>query len=499
MGFLIGRVAAVGITAAVLLYTVPPLIRTQSWTMLGILAAVTAAVSYLYLTKRHVPAKYLVPGTIFLLTFQVIPVLYTFTVAFTNYGDGHRGSKQEAVGAIERESLVEIPGAPDYALTVAARGGEVVFLLVDRETKAVQVGTAEGLSPVDDAEVSLTGKVLGAPGYEILPAGERDGEVQALAVPTARGAIKSSGLSRAIEFHANRKYDPACDCISDSGTGQRWTADDEVGYFVAADGTNLIQGWKVNVGLANFTRVVSDPTISGHFLGVLIWNFAFALGSVALSFALGMVCALALHHPRMRGTRIYRVLLILPYAMPSFAMLLVWRDMFNTDFGLINRMLGTDIDWMGSPTGARLSLLLVNLWLGFPYMFLVTTGALQAIPRELTEASSIDGASAWQGFRRVTLPLLLVALSPLLIASFAYNFNNFNAVRFITNGGPYPVDNNLVGKTDLLITYTYRLAFEGGSGQFGFASAISVFIFAIVATISAIAFRRTRAQEEVYS
>src|SRR5918992_3652697 len=132
MGFLIGRIAAVGITAAVLLYTVPPLIRTESWTMLGILAAVAAAVAYLYLTKRHVPAKYLVPGTIFLLAFQVIPVLYTFTVAFTNYGDGHRGSKQEAVAAIERESLVEIPGAPDYALTVATRAGDVVFLLVDR-------------------------------------------------------------------------------------------------------------------------------------------------------------------------------------------------------------------------------------------------------------------------------------------------------------------------------------------------------------------------------
>ncbi len=499
MGFLIGRVAAVGITAAVLLYTVPPLIRTQSWTMLGILFAVTAAVGYLYLTKRHVPAKYLVPGTIFLLAFQIIPVLYTFTVAFTNYGDGHRGSKQEAIAAIERESLVEIPGAPDYALTVATRAGEVVFLLVDRDTKAVQVGTPEGLSTVDGAQVSLTGKVLSAPGYDILPAGERDADVQALAVPTPRGAIKSSGLSRAIEFQANRRYDAGCDCISDVGSGERWAADEEAGYFVSASGAYLIQGWKVNVGLANFTRVVSDPNISRHFAGVLIWNFGFALGSVALTFALGMVCALALHHPRMRGTKVYRILLILPYAMPSFAMLLVWRDMFNTDFGLINRMLGTHIDWMGSPTGARMALLLVNLWLGFPYMFLVTTGALQAIPSELTEASSIDGASPWQGFRRVTLPLLLVALSPLLIASFAYNFNNFNAVRFVSNGGPYPVDNNLVGKTDLLITYTYRLAFEGGSGQFGFASALSVFIFAIVATISAIAFRRTRKQEEVYS
>jgi len=499
-GFVITRVLVLGVAAAALLYAVPPLVKTGAWVALAVLALATAGLTYLYLTKRHVPAKYLVPGTVFLLVFQIFPVLYTFTVAFTNFGDGHRGSKVDAARAIERESLVEIPGAPDYALTVATdSSGKVVFLLVDRETKRVQVGTEEGLSDLDGAEISLTGKVIEAKGYEPIPAGERDAEVQALAVPTNRGAIKSSGLSRAIEFEANRKYDLACDCITDKVSGERWVADETKGYFVNAKGDNLIQGWRVNVGFANFTRVVTDPNISGHFATVFVWNFAFAALSVLLTFALGMLVALTLHGGRLRGTPIYRILLVLPYAMPAFAMLLVWRDMFNADFGLLNRLLGTHINWLGSPTGARFGLLLVNLWLGFPYMFLVTTGALQAIPRELGEASRIDGATAWQNFRRVTLPLLLVPLSPLLIASFAFNFNNFNIVRFVTNGGPYPVDNNLVGKTDLLITYTYRLAFEGGSGQFGFAAALSTFIFAIVATISAIAFRRTRAQEEIFS
>ncbi|GIH10838.1 sugar ABC transporter permease [Rhizocola hellebori] len=497
MSFLVSRIATLAITAAILFYAVPPLIGAQAWVALAILAAAAGGVAYLYLTPKHIAAKYLVPGTIFLIIFQVLPILYTFTVAFTNLGDGHRGSKQEAIAAIERESLVEIPDAPDYALTVALADDKVVFLLVDQDTKAVQVGTVEGLSKLDGAEVGVTGKVLSAPGYEIIQASERDADVQALVVPTPRGAIKSSGLSRAIELEAKRKYDAQCDCVVEGG--KSWNADDARGYFVDSDGNNLIQGWKVNVGWANFTRTFSDPNISGHFLGVLIWNLVFALSSVALTFALGMAVALALHSPRMRGTRIYRTILILPYAMPSFAMLLVWRDMFNRDFGLLNRVLGTDLDWLGTPTGARLGLLMVNLWLGFPYMFLVATGALQAIPRELTEASGMDGASPWQSFRRVTLPLLLIALTPLLIASFAFNFNNFNLVRFVTNGGPYAVDNSLVGKTDLLITYTYRLAFEGGQGQLGFAAAISTFIFAIVATISTIAFRRTRAQEEVYS
>src|SRR5690606_3649548 len=278
-----------------------------------------------------------------------------------------------------------------------------------------------------------------------------------------------------------------------------WRADESRGYFVNAAGDRLAQGWQVNVGFDNFARVLTNPTISGYFLGVFAWNSVFALASVAGTFALGMAVALALHHPRMRGTKVYRIALILPYAMPSFAMLLVWRDMFNRDFGLINQMLGLDVDWLGGVTTARLAVVLVNLWLGFPYMFLVTTGALQAIPRELTEAAAIDGATPWKAFRQVTLPLLLVALTPLLISSFAFNFNNFNAIQLTTEGGPFPAENPQVGATDLLITYTFRLAFGTGGAQFGFAAAISVFIFAIVAIISAVAFRRTRKQEEVYA
>ncbi|MFD0595712.1 ABC transporter permease subunit [Catellatospora coxensis] len=118
----------------------------------------------------------------------------------------------------------------------------------------------------------------------------------------------------------------------------------------------------------------------------------------------------------------------------------------------------------------------------------------------LTDAARIDGASAWAGFRRVTLPLVLVALTPLLISSFGFNFNNFNNIKLVTNGGPYAVDNATVGATDLLISYTYRVAgFDSGVADFGFAAAISVFIFAIVATVSTVAFWRSRAQEEVYS
>jgi arabinogalactan oligomer/maltooligosaccharide transport system permease protein len=178
-------------------------------------------------------------------------------------------------------------------------------------------------------------------------------------------------------------------------------------------------------------------------------------------------------------------------------MLLLWRDMFNTDFGLINRMFNSQGNWFGKPVTAMIAVLLVQLWMGCPYMFLVCTGALQSIPGDLKEAASVDGARPFYAFRTIVFPLLLVALAPLLIASFAFNFNNFNAIFMVSEGGPFPPDNSQIGATDLPITYTYRLAFGAQGAQYGFAAAVSVFIFLIVAVFSIIGFRRTRALEEV--
>ncbi|MEV4541618.1 ABC transporter permease subunit [Micromonospora echinaurantiaca] len=505
---LLVKVVLLGLVAGIAIWAAFPLIEAEKWAGLALLAVTTAGLFYLYLTRRHVPAKYLVPGTLFLIAFQVFPVLYTASTAFTNFGDGHRGSKDDAIVAIQTASVKQVPGSTEYALSIATTGdpatGPLVFLVTDPATEVVSVGDAEGLRRLDPADVTVapSGKVTAADGYTVLnfgQAGARSQEITDLIVPTAGGAIRSTGLTRAYEGKAMRAYDAGCDCVRDAESGRTWTADESSGAFVAADGERLAQGWKVNVGIDNFARVLTEPAISGPFFGTLVWNFAFAIGSTGLTFLLGMGIALALHSHRMRGTNLYRVLLILPYAMPSFAMLLVWRDMFNTDFGLINNLFGLGVDWFGQDWSARAAVLLVQLWLGYPYMFLVTTGALQAIPRELTEATSVDGASPWQSFRAVVLPLLLVALSPLLIASFAYNFNNINAIWLTTEGGPFPADNPTNGATDLLITYTYRLAFGAQGAEFGMAAAVSIFIFAIVATVSAISFRRTRKQEEVYS
>lgn len=146
------------------------------------------------------------------------------------------------------------------------------------------------------------------------------------------------------------------------------------------------------------------------------------------------------------------------------------------------------------------SVLLVNLWLGFPYMFLINSGALTSIPEELLEAARVDGASAWKSFRMVTLPLLLVSTAPLLIGSFAFNFNNFALIYLLTDGGPplqgYDVP---VGATDILISFTFDIAAGAGRGnQYSLASAIVVLIFVVLATTSALSFRLTKKLEDVY-
>jgi arabinogalactan oligomer / maltooligosaccharide transport system permease protein len=503
---MIVKIALLGLVLAIAIFGAFPLVEQQQWLGLALLVLVTAVIFWVYLSPSRIPAKYLIPGTLFLLVFQVFPVLYTMSTAFTNFGDAHRGSKEDAIQAIEGASIQKVEGSTDYRLTVATKGdpitGDIVFLLTDPDTKQTQVGTSDGLEPLPAGGVELSplGNVTEAPGYTVLTigaAGAREEDLANFSVPTQKGAIVAAGLTRAFEGAPQRAYDQACDCIKDAETGQTWTADETNGLFVDAKGENLAQGWKVNVGLRNFADVVTDPLIAKYFFRTLVWNLAFAALTVAGTFSLGLLVAIVLNHERLKGQRIYRSLLILPYAMPAFAMLLLWRDMFNTDFGLINRMFGTEINWFGKPVTAMIAVLLVQLWMGYPYMFLVATGALQSIPGDLKEAASVDGAKPVYAFRTIVFPLLLVALAPLMIASFAFNFNNFNAIYMVSEGGPFPPDNPQLGATDLLITYTYRLAFGAQGAQYGFAAAVSIFIFLIVAVISIIGFRRSRALEEV--
>jgi arabinogalactan oligomer/maltooligosaccharide transport system permease protein len=177
--------------------------------------------------------------------------------------------------------------------------------------------------------------------------------------------------------------------------------------------------------------------------------------------------------------------------------ILVWAGMFNTEFGAINALLGQQIAWFLDPNFARAAVILVNLWLGFPYFYLVSSGSLQAIPSDYSEAAAIDGASPRQIFWQITLPLLLKILTPLLIASFAFNFNNFNLIYLLTGGGPRAaLDGEIAGATDILISYTYQIAFGSNVQDLGLASAISVVIFLIVAAISLYGVRKSKVLDE---
>jgi arabinogalactan oligomer/maltooligosaccharide transport system permease protein len=494
-----------GIVAALAVFAIPGLIDQHEWIGVGIVVAAAALLVVIYASPRRVPLKYLVPGTLLLVAFQLYPVIYTVSSAFTNYGDGHLLTKSQAISAIEKDSVQEVPGTQRYELSVATTGDPasapfVYFLTAPDGT--VYQGTSKGLTEVPASEVSkaLDGKVIAAPGWHILNAVQvnaRSAELDKFLVPTDNGYVKNIGVSSAYVGRAMATYDPRTDQLTDRRTHLTYIP--KGGYFVAADGSGkrFDTGWKINVGFANFRTVLGNPDIRGPFLRILAWTIGFALLSMLSTFIVGLLLAIALDHPRLRGQRLYRSLLLLPYALPAFISLLLWQSMYNRDFGLINNLLHLKIDWLGGTWTARLAILIANLWLGFPYMFLVCTGVLQSIPKDLQEAASIDGANAFTRFRAVTLPLLMVSVAPLLIASFAFNFNNYNAIKLLTDGGPFPSNNSTAGETDILISYTFRLAFGGQGAAYGMAATISIAIFALIAVISFVSFRKTRALEEV--
>lgn len=504
---LLVKIVGLGTVVGIAVALTPSLVLQQRWFFLVAIWAIAGVLVATYATGRGLPAKYLVPGAMLLTLLVVFPIIMTGQLSLTNFGDGTRTTKEQTIANIIGSSVVQTPDAPRYNLTVGTEGsvmtGPFVFLLVNPNTGEVFVGNEEGLEPVDPGDVTVTdGFVTEASGYTLLtPTEVNDAEgLGEFAVPTDRGAIRQLGIRQAFEGRASLRYDEETDTITDVETGVEYTVQrqGDRDYFADAEGNRVSrQSWQAYVGLDNYQRIFTDERISRDFVRIFIWTLAFATLSVATTFALGLGLAIALNEPRMRGQKIYRAILILPYAIPGFISLLIWSNFFNRDFGLINDFTGLNVNWFGDATAAKVAVLLTNLWMGFPYMFLVSTGALQALPGDLKEAASIDGASGWIGFRKITFPLLLVAVAPLLVASFAFNFNNFNAIALLTEGGPFDPANPTAGGTDILISYTIRLAFGAGGAEIGFASAVSVVLFVITGVLAAVQFRATRSLEEV--
>lgn len=482
--------------------------NTEAWGVFSAMAAMLVAANWVYFTKRRtLPLKYILPGLLFLLAFQVYVMAYTGYVAFTNYGDGHNLTKEQAIASLMAQNERQVEGSSTYPLAVVADGDDLGLAIVDAQGQVLAGTSEQPLEAVPDAVVTA-GRASEVPGFRVLTVQEivqDQSAITSLRVPysqdPAAGSIRTQDAMNGYVYRSTISFDAASDTLTDVATGTVYHATDR-GQFESADGAVLTTGWRVVVGFENFTAAFSDSRYAGPFFKVLLWTFAFAFLSVATTFLLGLFLAAVLNDERIRGRKLYRTLLLIPYAFPAFLSALIWAGMLNTKFGFINQALlgGAEIPWLTDPWLARLAVIGVNLWLGFPYMFLVCTGALQSIPQDIKEAARVDGAGVLRTWRSVISPILLISTAPLLISSFAFNFNNFTLIYMLTGGGPRFTDTSApIGATDILISMVYSISGVDGSSakNYGLASALSIIIFVVVGTISAISFRQTRKLEEV--
>ncbi|MDE2409381.1 MAG: ABC transporter permease subunit [Actinomycetales bacterium] len=532
------KIALLAIVDAGAMFAALLLIAQHQWLYFSVELIATVLLNYLYLRKGHLPAKYLAPGVVLLILFQISVVFFSGFIAFTNYGALHNGSKEDAMASIKLSSMVTDTNAPFmYAsiVTDSKHNNSVEFLATDvtdpnkplyyiggadyatqpwhQLTAAEQATIKEG-DASDGTKIAIT--IAGTKALTLDQIIAQQASLSELKVPLGANIDKAGfmALDPSATGVQRTYYDAVYNAKNDTFTrvsdGKVFYADESIGFFNAKPGDARSErisdtGWRVNIGFGNFERIFGDKSLQKPLLGIFSWTVIFALASVISTFVVGLALALLFNDDRIKGKKIYRSVMILPYAFPAFLSAYVWKGMFNTNNGFINTTilnLPKDhmIPWLTEQGPARWAVLLCNLWLGFPYMFLITTGALQAIPGELSESAMIDGATPWQQFRLIKLPLLLISLAPLLISSFAFNFNNFTIIYLITGGGPSGDPSLRVdaGGTDILISFVYKIAFSTGVGaDYGLASAFSILIFFIVGGISFFSFRRTQFLEDL--
>ena len=254
------------------------------------------------------------------------------------------------------------------------------------------------------------------------------------------------------------------------------------------------------VGFSNFADMFRLPMWNDTFWGVLGWTLLWSVISTLSCYFGGLGMACLVNSRRVKFRKFWRTIYILPWAIPGLISLLIFRNMFNGQFGPINTFLRSagiisqNIPWLSDATLAKLVIFVVNFWLGFPYFMTMMSGVMTSISPELLEAARIDGASPRQEFRRITLPLVLYSTAPLLIMSFATNFNNFNVIYFLTDGNPINPSYKFAGSTDILITWIYKLTKD--NRQFQMAAVMSILVFVVIATISTWNFLRTKSFKE---
>lgn len=535
-GSLIGvvfRLAALALIDAFAIWFVSELIGQGELILAGFVAVITVGLNLIFLIDGLYPYRWFSPGLALLILVIIYPTVFTIYVAFTNYRDGNLLTQTQAEEVLQNRTYLPAD-ALTYAWTAfrSEDGAEyALWLIPDTQAGGEPIFAEEGnvtpLSEIDLGEFELDedGIPTGLPGWERVPRAQTFaildtvlattmfGEEDSVIALNPKNPTRQAGLFRQ-KYTLNEDgslYDNELDVRYEPQKGTYTPVEgpymNDAGQVTDAEGLVLPvirPGYYVVTGLDNFKTLIQNDRIRGPFVRVFIWTFAHAFFTVLLTFSLGLFLALLLNAKFTPGRAVLRTLLLVPYAIPAFISVLVWKGLLNEQLGVINKALIEifPIDkgprWTSDPMWVKVGILLIQLWLGFPYMMLITTGALQSIPGDIYEASRVDGANTYQQFRFLTLPMLLVAVGPLLIASFAFNFNNFTIVELFNKGGPPISPDTAAGHSDILITYTYDLAFGSGRGaDYGFASTISIVIFAIVAVITFFNFRFTQSWEEI--
>jgi ABC-type sugar transport system permease subunit len=506
------RLLAIGIVSVFSFWLAVQVGRDGNLFLAFALVLIAVGVGAINLIPGLWPLRWMSPGLALMALLAIYPLIYTVYIAFTNYSDGHLYTKERAVQLMSNAQYLpaesvsyswELYGNDEgtFALWLTTEEGATFFAAPGQPLATVTLNQS-GEAPYDKDGLPATfNGFRQLSGKERLQA-MRDANLQTIQFGDPANPIGITSRSSAGNYQQKWVYDAEQDAVVDKETNVIYKADVSVGEFVAADGSHAPLGFWVQVGVENFTRIFTSVSIREPLLRVFGWTIAFAFFSVLTAFSLGLFMALMLD--KFPGARFIKSLLIIPYAVPGMISILIWRGMLNPNGGVItsslNGLLGWAPPWHTDPGWAKVAVLLVNLWLAFPYFMLICTGALQSISSAIYEAAEVDGANAWQRFWSLTLPLLLVAVGPLLIASFTYNFNNFLLIEALFGGGPPMVGTSAppVGHTDNLISYTYRYAFSsGGSREYGFASAIAIVIFFMVGGLTLFQFRFTKRWEEV--
>ena len=494
------KLGILGGADAAMIWLISAAINKNSLIIAGVVTVALIFLNYSFMTKGAIPLKFLAVGLVFFSIFVITPTGYTILMSTYNFKTGNEIAKTAAIREVINNGIVADAEGTAYDLFLGkTSSGKYAGILENQVSKELLYGDENGVRPAKESEVTrdISGLITGANGIKSLTDEEfanDDAVITALRFPLGDGSYAApQGTNVAARLIQSVTYDPVTDQVKNIELGITYV-DNGNGNFAAKDDptTRLDPGWRAFSGIDNFKALALDKKLRDPFIKVFIWTIAFAFLSVGTTFAVGMALALALEAP-IKFRRFYRGFLILPYAIPSFMSILIWRGLFNKEYGAINTLLGLNIDWFDKPWLARFAVILVNLWLGFPYMYLIGSGALQSIPSELEEAASIDGASEKQTFYTIKLPLLLQILGPLLIASFAYNFNNFNIIYLLTGGGPTnAIDGEVAGATDILISYAYKTAFGSNFQDLGLSSAISMVMFVIVGTMSMYTLKKSK-------